>query len=505
LRLAILAAAGVAGAAPGVATASGPVIQSFALPAAVSGSIGAMQDGITEGPDGQEWFAVNPGEPEDEYRLVEVNAAGAFTVLPADLGSTGEETGIGELSPDGGTVWALAKGDQVIGINASGQLDGSAVAIGAQEIFDMTVGPDGDLYLTQDAARIDRIVPGQGTFTTIQAPVTTEPDEIVDAAGRMFFADDAEGGLDSLTTDGTFSSDDVTVGTRVHAMVAGPDGDVWAVSHGVDGNPGTSLERIDPATGALLGTYTTPQSLYLISIAAGADGRLWFPEAGLVHAIGAFDPSTSTFSTYALPANFDVTVAQTQNADNNPPVTDDSTIALGANGTLWVTGKTSDGAPAIAEISGLSNTTGTAAPGSGPATGTPTQSPGAPVTTHRASIRVAGHVSARGVLAARVTCTGHGTCRGQLRITHVLTTTVHRAGRRTAHHRTLTMAAARYSVTAGHHLALRLRLSRRAMRLIESAPRRRLSVTLQTVSSGRTTQSASLVLRAPRAAATRRR
>ena len=32
----------------------------------------------------------------------------AFTVLPEDLGGTGENTGIGELIADGDSVWALA-------------------------------------------------------------------------------------------------------------------------------------------------------------------------------------------------------------------------------------------------------------------------------------------------------------------------------------------------------------------------------------------------------------
>ena len=97
---------------------------------------------------------------------------------------------------------------------------------------DITVGPDGDLWFTEESGdRIGRITPS-GTVTEFSAGITAEsgPDGITAGPdGNLWFTENFGNRIGRITPGGTVTEFNagITPGSRPVGITAGPDGNLW--------------------------------------------------------------------------------------------------------------------------------------------------------------------------------------------------------------------------------------------------------------------------------------
>jgi virginiamycin B lyase len=127
------------------------------------------------------------------------------------------------------------------------------------------------------------------------ADITTGPD------GNLWFTEQAGlGGIGRITTGGAVTeyaaglTPGFSIGDVPSHITAGPDGALWFTGEGGNGLIG----RLDPA-GASVTEYTTGLTAGMkpTGIALGPDGNLWFTERGSDGAIGRITPSGGSRST----------------------------------------------------------------------------------------------------------------------------------------------------------------------------------------------------------------
>jgi streptogramin lyase len=234
---------------------------------------------ITEGPGGNIWFA-----------------------QPADGGST-----IGKITPDG-TITQFPLPDA--GENISSQ---NPTAI--------TDGPDGNLWFINDSNDIGYMTP-TGIVLELPMDYPESPYKITAGNdGNLWFTDPGANSIGRITTLGVVTEFPLPSDhSGPDAIIAGPDGNVWFTEIGKVG-------KIDPSGN--ITEFTTPtQTSGFPDITVGSDGALWFVEDD-VDQIGRVS-TAGVVTEYPLP----------QTPANNPgfhgiadhPVT----IASGADGRLWV-------------------------------------------------------------------------------------------------------------------------------------------------------------------------
>jgi virginiamycin B lyase len=129
--------------------------------------------------------------------------------------------------------------------------------------YDITQGPDGNLWFTMHAlALVGRITPG-GDLTEFPVPtdgglaITVGPDN------ALWFTTQG-GNVYRMTTDGVVTNT-YTVPSDGEGIATGPDGRIW-----ISGGP---ITRLNPATGA---QKTFPIDGFSSGITAGPDGNMWF-------------------------------------------------------------------------------------------------------------------------------------------------------------------------------------------------------------------------------------
>jgi hypothetical protein len=492
LACVVAAAGGVAAAMALPASASESIsVQGFALPSG-SNSIPVMYS-MVQGLNGQEWFITSSGD--HTYGLGEMTAGGAFTALNAGLplDATMDQSYPAMISGPDGLVWLVGDlGYNLSGVDSSGNQ--TVVDGGSNDDHDIVEGPDGKVYVSDNSgSSIDQyVVTGTPSaspptaFPTSVTPGAVQPDAIASAGGLLWFSDDS-GNLYSMTTGGTVTSDTnlsgATVTAGAHTMIGGPDGYLWAISSG-GGNPanyGSSVLEINPSNGAVLHTYSTgiPSGAVLTSITVGADGDLWFPEAGgsaSAQGIGQLNPSTGTITSYSLPNNLALPI----------PLTEEGyAIAPGAGNTIWFTATDSSNTSvaAIGEVSGLTP----------PTTTTVSTTPPAPGTV---SIVGTAKVSSKGVAAVGLLCSGSSgaTCSGKLTLAVKLKHKVTHHGKTKTVPETKTLGPVSYSANTGKRVTVDVKLSGAALTALDATKNRRLSVTAAVKQTGGPTKTRSVTL-----------
>jgi streptogramin lyase len=196
--------------------------------------------------------------------------------LPAGSVPRGITTG-----PDG-ALWFTERGSNMIGrISASGQVREFPVPTAGSEPFEIATGPDGNLWFTENASRkIGRITP-DGDVVEFPIPecgdcrpwgIVAGPDGNVWFTTAWMF-----GAVGRATPQGEITI--FQVGGAAHGIVVGPDGNLWVAAVGyVREDPTYGLiARVTP--GGFVTRFPIPppnRERRPSDITAGPDGSLWF-------------------------------------------------------------------------------------------------------------------------------------------------------------------------------------------------------------------------------------
>jgi streptogramin lyase len=198
----------------------------------------AYLGGITAGPDGNIWFT--EGEDNRICRMTLSGKVKIFTLPVAPVASADAIHNVGAIvagprtGPAHGALWFTDNQAGNIGrITTDGKVKEFEVRSGADSLFGLAAGPDGNLWVSDSKAGVIKMI---------------KPD-----------------GYDGLPSD--------YGATNPFGIAVGPDGNIWFAAPGDN-----AIGRITLSTGSQH-EYTLPtDGSNPVFITAGADGNLWFTE-----------------------------------------------------------------------------------------------------------------------------------------------------------------------------------------------------------------------------------
>ena len=190
-------------------------------------------------------------------------------------------------------------------------------ASGTDQAEGITVGPDGNLWLTLTGTdKIAVMSPSTGALLHEYAVTTAgaQPNSItLGPDGNLWFTESATGNIATITTAGTVT--EFSTGSDPFGITSGSDGNLWFVMSNVSG-----IDSIGPGSHTVTAyQYTTSLAGSAPNIASDSNGNLWFTQND--NQVGEFVPTTGIITEYTLPA----------------PISGPDGIALGPDGNLWFT------------------------------------------------------------------------------------------------------------------------------------------------------------------------
>ena len=298
VMLSVLASA-VAMVAPGLAQAA---------------SITEFTSGVTSpgtmvtGSDGNVWFINGAG-------IAEIDSSGHVTTYTAGLdpGATPYDLTNGPL----GDLWFTDNGAKGVGyITPSGAIHEFS-APGGDVPLQIVAGSDGNVWFYSAGATpaIVKMTPG-GTFTPYPMPMHGEiaDNMVLGPDGEIWFSDMGTTSIGKIAPDGTITEYPLAMGAIPTNITVGPDGDLWfADNSGAIGRITTSGSIQEFRSGLQSGAVPD-------AIAPGPDGNVWFTDQyGNQRAIGRATPSGQI-------------IEFTNGLNDDLPLD----ITAGADGNLWV-------------------------------------------------------------------------------------------------------------------------------------------------------------------------
>jgi YD repeat-containing protein len=262
----------------------------------------------------------------------------------------------------------------------------SAQAAGAQAIrsfpiptedsqpIEIALGPDGNMWLTeQNASKVGQVTP-RGRIREIRLPTFGFPNDITAGPdGNIWVAEGSNGQIGRITPNGQISEFEYDPFGSSSGITTGPDGNIWFT--------GGDMWRLDLTTFEFT-RFPIPANRFPGDITTGADGNLWFTE---VDRIGRMTPDgqytehgVGQSLPFAITLGPDGNVWFTERFNQRiAKVTPDGqftfysttlhtldSIVTGADGNLWFTAFGDD---RIARITTTGEVTpGPVVPGSGP-------------------------------------------------------------------------------------------------------------------------------------------
>jgi streptogramin lyase len=145
------------------------------------------------------------------------------------------------------------------------------------EPIEITAGPDGNLWFTQqDASQVTRVTP-QGVITEFPLPTLGFPSDITAGPdGNVWFSEGANGNIGFITPAGAITEIPFSSNGSAGGICTGPDGNIWFTD-----SSGNAVWRFELASATLTSfPLPTPSSLPT-RIIAGPDSNLWFIAGGL--------------------------------------------------------------------------------------------------------------------------------------------------------------------------------------------------------------------------------
>ena len=311
-----LALPGLAGAQPSpqITVSAFPV----SLDAALSGSNSLVEPAIAPAPDGSnaEWFVVS-GRNQN---LLSISPTGQQSTIASGLASdAGSPVTYASVNADG-YDWILdndqGPGNVLYAVGAAGSPSPglNPVARFGDYGQDMTLGPDGSLYIADNdgvircritsapsASCSTEVIPptfynGAGTFA-------------IDGGGNAVWFTDGAGELGAYSSggfSGPYPSSAAPVGsTDPGTIVTAPNGYVYMASGGTSGSSGANTRIVSFSPGDADQVRTVASGLgNVVAMTVGPDGSVWFIDDGGSGSVDRLDTSTNSVTSYALPSGF---------------------------------------------------------------------------------------------------------------------------------------------------------------------------------------------------------
>ena len=274
LLAALLAAASILGSVslPGLAHAAVGSVSQYSLPLSSQ-----YLERITLGPDNNIWYTTSSVVTNPIIGKLAVS--GSFTQYGGLASGNGRPLAISKGLP--GNVWFAEQymtGSiihyRIVNITTSGVMVGQYNLPSDRDVSDMTLGPDGNVWFSENGS-IGKITPA-GVITeslVAGANATAGPD------GNVWFtyagSSATDHGVGKITPSGAVTR--YPVPYYYHepkGIVAGPDGNMWFTE------PGANKIGKITTSGTITQYNTIPTSnAQPLSIVAGSDGALWFIES----------------------------------------------------------------------------------------------------------------------------------------------------------------------------------------------------------------------------------
>jgi streptogramin lyase len=263
--------------------------------------------GITEGSDGNVWYANLGGD-----RIGKMTVAGVATEYPI---SHALPLGITQ-GPDG-NIWYTTCGESpTIGkMTTSGTSTEYLLPTGSSCGVEITAGPDGNLWFSEsEANKIGRITTS-GVITEYPLPASSQPWGIAAGPdGNLWFAEHKTNKIGRITIAGGLTEFALPAQSEPRGITAGPDGNLWFT----ESNPLKGKGRIGKITpaGGVITEYPSVAD-GPVNIIPAPDGNLWFTAGGT---------NIGRVTTSGVVTLYPLAIANT------------SSLAIGADGNIWYPG-----------------------------------------------------------------------------------------------------------------------------------------------------------------------
>jgi virginiamycin B lyase len=167
----------------------------------------------------------------------------------------------------GAALWALPA-------TAPAQIRSLPIPTPNSEPISIILGPDGNLWFTeQNASQVVRVTP-KGQITEFRTPTFSFPLDITPGPdGNVWFSEGSNGQIAFVTPRGHIEEIFFSSSGTAGGIVTGPDGNIWFTDMG-----GNSVWRLDLSTRDLVSFPLPTAGAFPSDITVGADGNLWFVE-----------------------------------------------------------------------------------------------------------------------------------------------------------------------------------------------------------------------------------
>jgi len=277
---------------------------------------GSQPAGITQGPDGNLWFTEYVGN-----KIGKITPSGVIAEFPIPTAAS-NPNGI-TRGPDGNLWFTERLGNKIGRITTAGVITEfllppgdvlvCAIDCGHSRPYEITSGPDGNLWFTEsNASKIGRITPA-GVITEFPTPTPVETAGIVSGPdGNLWFVEEIANQIGRITTAGVITEFPVPGPPAGLEIASGPDGNLWFTEEN------DLIGRI--TTAGVITEFPVPTSgSLLVGITTGPDGNLWFMEQN-ANQIGRIT-TAGVVTEYPVPTGGSL-----------PEI-----ITLGPDGNLWFT------------------------------------------------------------------------------------------------------------------------------------------------------------------------
>jgi streptogramin lyase len=149
----------------------------------------------------------------------------------------------------------------------------------------ITLGPDGNLWFTEENTSSIARVTVKGTITEFPTPTSGTPFDIAAGPdGKVWFTEGATGRIGRISPDGRIQEIQFSLFDAAGGVTTGPDGNIWFTQ--VTGN---NVWRLELSTMKLTSFPIPTANSFPGAITTGPDGNLWFVE-GAAGKIGRITP-----------------------------------------------------------------------------------------------------------------------------------------------------------------------------------------------------------------------